>query len=205
MKKKKDQKKNLFGRLIDFINKLMPESLEPSDKKKVSRFNLYVRQVNKRHESFEIVKRAAELCDEAILVAKQRIQVIKRVHMLDEKMVELECYEKLSEKELVDLKNLIERFVSLNKDRNALRFQMTGFDKGLVEMEALEEDAKGVLVNMEESEKNRKILRQDINLLQGEKADLEHDYLQMINAGDFIHKLSVGLLVISTVITLALG
>ena len=205
MKDKKEKKKNLFNRIIDFINKLVPENSDTSDKKKISRFNLYVRQIDKRHESFAIVKKAAELCDEAILVAKQRIQVIKRVHMLDEKMVELECYEKLSEKELTDLKNLIARFISLNKDRTALRFQMSGFDKGLVEMEALENEAKDVLVHMEESEKSRKILRQDINLLQGEKADLEHDYLQMTNAGDFIHKLSVGLLAISTIITIALG
>ena len=205
MKDKNVKKKNFFSRIIDFINKLAPERSEASEKKKVSRFNLYVRQVDKRHESFAIVKRAAEICDEAILVAKQRIQVIKRVHMLDEKMVELECYEKLSERELVDLKNLIARFVSLNKDRTALRFQMTGFDKGLVEMESLEEEAKEVLVHMEESEKSRKMLRQDINLLQGEKADLEHDYLQMTNAGDFIHKLSVVLLAISTAITIALG
>ena len=205
MKEKNKKKKNFFSRIIDFINKLVPDSLETSDKNKVSRFNLYVRQIDKRHESFAIVKRAAELCDEAILVAKQRIQVIKRVHMLDEKMTELECYEKLSDKETADLKNLIERFVSLSKDRTALRFQISGFDKGLVEMEKLEEEAKSVIVHMEESEKNRKILRQDINLLQGEKADLEHDYLQMVNANDFIQKLSIGLLAVSTVITLALG
>ncbi|MDL2248865.1 hypothetical protein LJB89_04130 [Tyzzerella sp. OttesenSCG-928-J15] len=204
MKEKNLKKKSFFTSVIDFINKLVP-ALEPKEGKSPSRFSLYVRQVDKKNESYEVVRKTAELCDEAILIAKQRIQVIKRIQTLEEKMVELECYEKLTPQELESLKDLIDRFVSLNKDRNALRFQITGFDKGLVEMESLEDEAKYILNNMEESERNRKVLRQDINLLQGEKADLEHEYYQMQNAGDFIQKLSIGLLILFGIITCALG
>ena len=193
MEDDKPKKTNVFAGLINFINKLTPA---PRAKRAgaASRFELLVRLVPKKHESYEVVKKCAELCDEAIMISKRRIQAIRRAGVLAEKMSELECYESLTDEEIVDFKNMIERFISLNKDRNALRFQIVGFDKGLVEMENLEEGAKSILDSMENSERYRKILRHDIGLLQGEKSDLEHDYIQMQNAGDFVQKLSVGLL-----------
>ena len=193
MEENKPKKAGFFESIVNFINKVTPA---PKTKKAatVSRFDLFVRQVPKKHESFEIVKKSAELCDEAIVISKRRIGAIRRAGILADKMAELECYESLTDEEIDDFKNLIERFISLNKDRNALRFQIVGFDKGLVEMGDLEEGAKYILDSMENSEKLRKILRHDIGLLQGEKSDLEHEYIQMQNAGTFVQKLSIGLL-----------
>lgn len=204
LEENKPKKANIFTHLVNFINKVTPA---PKSKKAatVSRFDLFVRLVPKKHESFEVVKKSAELCDEAIIISKRRIQAIKRAGVLAEKMAELECYESLTDEEIEDFKNMIERFISLNKDRNALRFQIVGFDKGLVEMGALEEGAKYILDSMENSERLRKILRHDIGLLQGEKSDLEYDYFQMQNAGDFVQKLSIGLLSVFGLMAAFLG
>lgn len=204
MEDNKPKKANIFTRLVNIINKVVPA---PKSKKdyKASRFDIYVRLVHKKHESYESVKKAAELCDEAILLSKRRIGAINRAGMISGKMAELECYESLTDAEIEDFKNLIERFISLNKDRNALRFQIAGFDKSLVEMGDLEEDAKFILKNMEDSERQRKILRHDIGLLQGEKSDLEYEYIQMQNAGEFVRKLSVGLLAVFGFMAVFLG
>ncbi|MCL2565207.1 MAG: hypothetical protein FWE24_05275 [Defluviitaleaceae bacterium] len=193
MENNKPKKNNIFTRLVNVINKVVPAS--KSKKEPIStRFDIFVRLVNKKHESYSSVKKAAELCDEAIVLSKRRIGAINRANLLAGKMAELECYENLTDQEIDEFKNLIERFVSLNKDRNALRFQIAGFDKSLVEMGDLEEDAKFILKSMEDSERQRKILRHDTALLQGEKSELEHEYLQMQNAGEFVRKLSIGLL-----------
>ncbi|MDR2898763.1 MAG: hypothetical protein LBU94_00430 [Clostridiales bacterium] len=184
-----DKRRPFFSRIVELINKLSPARAVKAEKKE-SHFSTLLLQADKKHPSFEIVNKAASLCDEAILIAKQRIQIIRRVHYLDEKMVELSCYERLTDEEINNLKNLIERFLALNKDRNALRFQMTGFDKGLVEMESQENEARLIISQMEESERSRKIFRHDLNLLQGEKSQLEYDYEQMQNASEFVRKLS---------------
>jgi len=158
-----------------------------------SRFEGFLRHGQK--EGKEELVAAVGLCDDALDIVSDRIALIKRLKALEERIAEIEGYAKLAGKEARELKDLLDRHTALVEECNDVKYQLTRFDKKLMRMEHLGEDAQQDLPEMIFAEERQRIFKQDIGHLEGEKVALEHERDKLNNAVDFVYKLSIVMMV----------
>lgn len=196
----------MFQSLLHFINKFWKKKEKKIDNyETVSKFQNYLDAVDKKDPMYEPITAACSLCDEALKIVANRLILVKKVQNINEKIMELECFGKLNEEEAENLKNLLDFFVSLTKDRNVLRYQLTSFDPSLDRMLNLEDDANFALKHIQDAEKAQRLLRHDLGHLQGEKEDLIYEREQLETGLDFINKFSMAVTVVFALVTLFLG
>ena len=170
-----------------------------------SKFKRFFDDMNQDDPLYASVRQTSGLCDDALRIAKQRIQLGTRLQDYDEKLLELECFSRLTDEELDRLKQLLQYFLSLTSERNQLYNQLSDYDKSLVEMFKLEEEAALAVPQIKEAEKRQRLLKQDLGYLYGEKADLVYERENMEKGLQFIHFFTLGLVGLFLAMTLLLG
>ena len=192
-----DGRKKWFGRFTGFFKNLFKSRKSAGrDHEAYSKFKHFFEKIGPGDPMYPSVRQAATLCDDALRTAKQRIRLSERIHRLNEQMAELESFSRLTEEEIHQLKLLLDHFVSLTSERSMLLNQLSDFDKSLVEMFKLEEDAVLAIPQIHESEKYQRALRQDLSYLHGEKEDLVFEREDMNKTLLYMHRFSIGLLVL---------
>ena len=197
----KPPKQKFSARLVDWINMLYPFK-KRDDIDSNTRFGEHLKHAGKGKND-EVVA-AVKLCDEGLDIVSDRIVLANRMDALKERIAEAECYGRLTNVEVEDLKDLLARYMSLSKDSNALKYQVTNFDAGLDRMETLEKDAKDNLPEIKYAEERQRIFKQDINYLEGEKMVLEHANDRLKNAIDFVYKFSIAMVLLFGGVSLVL-
>jgi len=187
---KDNMRVGFFTRVVDAINKLYPFKKDEVIERK-SRFEGFLRHGEKEGKAG--VVSAVRLCDEALDIVSDRITLNNRLESLDERMAEVECYGKLTNEEVEDLKDMLASYTALAKDSNQLKYQVTSFDKNLTRMERLEEEAHTDLPEIKFAEERQRMFKQDIGYLEGEKMVLEHERERLRNAIDFVYKFSIAM------------
>ncbi len=203
--KRPPRKLSLLSRALEFLSKLGKKSEKGADFENYSHFKKYLNEMDKKDENFAVATAVAELCDEALTIARSRVSLANKIQVIDESVAELECFNQLSDEEASKFKSLLNSFVSLTREVSVLRNQIIEFDGGLIKLTNLEDDANKAIPDIEEAEKNFRALRSDINYLRGEKSELEHERALLINGYDFVNKFSVAMIVIFTLTVLLLG
>ena len=187
---KSEVKVGFLTRIVDAINKLYPFKKEEVVERK-SRFEGFLRHGEKEGKAG--VVSCVRLCDEALDIVADRIMLTNRQAALEERMAEVECYGRLTDEEVEDLKDMLASYTSLAKDSNQLKYQVTSFDKNLMRMERLEEEAQQDLPEIKFAEERQRMFKQDISYLEGEKMVLEHERERLKNAIDFVYKFSIAM------------
>ena len=186
----KPPKQGFFAKVVDLINVLYPFKKKDGDGRE-SRFEEHLKQ-GTRGKKDEIFA-TAKLCDEGLDIVSDRIVLSSRLEVVEERLTEAECYGKMTDEEVDDLKDLLARYVSLAKESNALKYQVTSFDPSLGRMEKLEEEAVTNLPEIKFAEERQRIFKQDMSYLEGEKMVLEHAGERLRNAIDFVYKFSIAM------------
>ncbi|MCL2234905.1 MAG: hypothetical protein FWB98_00495 [Defluviitaleaceae bacterium] len=187
MFREKKQKVGVFNRFLDFINKLYPVKRRESGDEKPSSFSKFVEQEGRR----ENIVNAAMLCDEALNIVSDRIVLINRLRDVEERMEGVAAYGRLSKEDVEDLKDLLDRYMNMSRESNALKYQVTDFDAGLSDLGKLQEDAQNSVPEIKFAEERQRMFKKDIGYLEGEKMVLEHARERLTNAGDFLYKLAI--------------
>ena len=197
----------MFENLINFAKTILTKekNVKVVEKVNYSKFKAFLENLSKKDPMYEPIMSAVELCDEALKIIANRMVLVRQVQNLNEKIMELECFGQLSDEEAKQLKHLLDLFVALTKDRNVLRYQLTGFDPSLEKMLNLESDASLALNHIQEAEKKQRIFRHDLGHLQGEKADLEYEREQLEAGLRFINKFAIAMTFIFGSVTMFLG
>ena len=141
---------------------------------------------------FEQAYLAADFCEAALQTARQRLTLVERAQGLKVKIEELEAYLQLTDDDATKIKNLLNSFVALTKERNDLIYRLTNFDRSLPKLEHLLQDATNAIPEMQYGEKYHKALRQDIGFLQGERDDLIFERDKLEKGLVFIEKFRIG-------------
>lgn len=170
-----------------------------------SKFKRFFEEMDMEDPLYPSVRQTSSLCDDALRIAKQRIQMGTRLQEYDEKLLELECFRRLSDDDLERLKKLLAYFMSLTVERNMLYNQLSEFDRSLVEMFKLEESALQNLQQIKDAEHRQRLLKQDLGYLYGEKATLVYERENMEKGLTFMHYFSIGLVGLFIVMALLLG
>lgn len=184
--------KSFFDKLVGAINHVFKRK-KRKEYERFSRFVHFLKGIDKNSELYKNAQIAVIACDEALNVVSQRMMMIGKLKEVDEKLAELECYNQLTDEEAAHLKDLLARFASLVKDKNVLKYQVTGFDKSITYMSDLESEAPVMLGEIKEAEDKQRIFKQDLGYLQGEKSELEYEQDNISYALNFIHKFTIGL------------
>lgn len=169
-----------------------------------SKFKHFFEKMDKDDPLYPSVRQAASLCDDALRIAKQRIRLSGKLNDLDEKLTELEYFNNLTDEETQELKRLLDHFVSLTSERSMLLNQLSDFDKSLVEMFTLEDDATLAMPQIVDAEKHQRALRQDVSYLHGEKEELVDERDDMGRTLLFLHRFTVGMVATFLVVSVAL-
>jgi len=170
-----------------------------------SKFKRFFEEMNHEDPMYPAIRQTSGLCDDALRIAKQRIDLGTRLQAYDEKLLELECFSNLTEADIVRLKKLLEYFTALTAERNVLYNKLTDFDKSLVDMFKLEEEATMAIPQIRDAEERQRILKQDLGYLYGEKSDLVYERSNMEKGLDFINRFTIGAAGVFVVVTLFLG
>ena len=191
---KVEKKRSFFNRVVVFLGQTFKS--KPPLPDKVSKFEEFVKSVSPNDPIYETVKKVAALCDKAISLSKEKLLTESKLQVLNAEIQEISYYEKLTEDDIEYLRELLARYMSLSKDRTALRYQITGFDKALEKMGPLEDDAKFVLENVRDAEKKQRYFKHDLMHIEGERMALVYERENLLNAQNFVHKFSVALVVL---------
>jgi len=192
-----EKKVGIFDRIIKSFGKKPRKPKKPkkskNDSTRPSKFDEFIKEVNPKDPAYETVVRVAGLCDEAVIIAREKLNLEGKLQVLEEEIKEVSAYELLGDEDIEYLKEMLERYTGLSQDRSALRYQITGFDRGLEKMQGLEEDAKAVLDNVRDAERMQRIFKHDLMHLEGEKNELQYERDNLTSASDFIYRFSIGL------------
>lgn len=199
------QKRTVTNRIFDFIEHIFKlGKKKKTDITEYSRFRYFLRNINKDSIDYEPVASAVAICDEAIIIAEKRINLIEKLKKTDESIQELECYNNLSPDDVAKAKDLLDRYTSLSRDRNNLRNQLDGFERSLSFMSELEDEAADAVSDINEAEEKQRLFKQDLGYLEGERADLVYERERFEAGLSFIQKFSVGMCIFFSVATAAL-
>ena len=200
------EKKSPFKRFLSFLGNLSPKKREKkSVTQQYSCFHSFLLELDKKDDSYSTVSYSVELCEEALAIVKNRLIIIRKLKHLSDNIVDVESYNNLTDEDIENLKDLLQRTIALSNDRKALMYQVTGFDNSLTHLIDLEEEAVAMIPQMEEAERNQRLFNQDMAILEGEKIALEDERESLQNAGSLIRKFSIFLVVMFGAVTMLLG
>lgn len=205
---KERQKKGFFSRILGrlpFFKRLVRDPIADASFETYSKFKRFFESMDLEDPLYPSVRQTSGLCDDALRIAKQRISLGTRLQEYDEKLLELKHFSRLSEEDIGRLKKLLAYFMSLTAERNTLYNKLSDFDKSLVEMFKLEEEAALAVPQIRDAEERQRLLKQDLGYLYGEKADLVYERENMEKGLKFIHYFTLGLVGLFIAMTLLLG
>ncbi len=201
-------KETLLGKITRFFSKVAEffnRRLGRASFEDYSKFKEFLMGLDTKDAMYQDVKTAAELCDEALVIARQRVALVNRIQQLEESIAELDCFIQLTDDDALKLKNLLDRFVALSKERDVLRNQIIEFDRNIVKMEGKDFEAEDALSPIAEAEKTQRILDQDISYLKTEKTELDEEREILLNGYSFINRLSLVVVVGFSLAAIVLG
>ncbi len=201
----KEKKISFFRRFINFINRRYESKNEYEDIGKENIFERYINIEDLTDLTYNDVKVCADYCYEALKLAEKRLRILSNSEKMTEQLLELEYLEHLTESDIDKLNILCTRHKNLIKENKTLLYQLTGFSNAIGYLKNNYKQAENSIGIIEEAEKNQRIFKSDINLLKYEKSEVAFDNVKLNNAMSFINKLSIGVVVIFSVMTLILG
>ncbi len=159
-----------------------------------TRFQAFVDALDKNDENYENAQIAASYSDEGLTVCAQRLTIIKQLNDINDELKRHEAISLMTEDETLYLKDLLARFISLSKERNALRLRLTGFDVNVTHIGELMEQAEDAMPQIKHAETHQQVYRNDVALLEGERESLEEEQQKLHFAFDFLGKFTMGLI-----------
>ncbi|WP_250278025.1 hypothetical protein [[Clostridium] colinum] len=160
-----------------------------------SKFREYVFLLEDSEDDDKVLK-AVELCDDSLKLDRHRLYLDKKRKECETILEDLKCYDNLSEEDTKYLKSLITKFVQLNNERKAIRYQLGDFDSSINKLETLEEDAHDALYQIEDAENSKRLLSRDINLIRDEKERTVLDRERLQFAYKVLHKFSFAISIV---------
>jgi len=189
-----------LSKVVDWINKLYPFKKEQVDRK--TNFESALKKG--LDEDRDDIISAVNLCDEALDIVADRIGLINRKKDVDERMAEVAAYGALTPEDIDDLKEMLDRYVNMSRESNALKYQVTSFDPSVGSLNKLEKDAANAVPEIKFAEERQRIFRHDIGHLEGERVVLQHGKERIKNAIDFMYKFSIGLIIFFAIVLVVL-
>lgn len=182
------KKPSFFQKFISFVTGEDYKKKVDENKSMNSIFDEFVNSVSPKSENFVVVREASELSEECLRLFKQKIIILNRSKIANEKLEEMSIFTQLSQVDIDYLKMILNRYVALVREKNVVSAQVSSFDKNVCALLELESDAVENLPKIEDAEKMQRIFRTDLNHIEGEKEELLYEMDVLIKGRDFFKK-----------------
>jgi len=190
--------------MLKFLNKLFKPRTNENEVP-LSKFVYYLSYIDKNDENYDTAVRAAELCGDAVQAANRRIAMIERLRELNESISGLKSYNELSDEDAVKLKDYLDRYASLQRDKRNLNNQLMGFDRSPAYIREIEEEANAAMTEIKGAEEKERMFKLDLALLESENYQLEQERQNLSTGLKFIHRFSIALIFMFGAAVLLLG
>ncbi|MCL2703550.1 MAG: hypothetical protein FWE91_08100 [Defluviitaleaceae bacterium] len=171
----------------------------------VNRFAQFVDGMDKKDAEYRGAVKAVEICDESLGITVQRVSLIEQLKDTEKVLLELNCFEDVTDEDAANLKELMARLKGLTRDKTELKSQISVFDPNLERMAALEGQAKAIAPEIKDAEKFQRMFRHDIHALRGEKSDLEYERESLIRGEKVVRRFMFWVLGIFVLCVLIFG
>ncbi len=155
-------------------------------------------------ENYENIKEITLLCTRSIGVITQKMQLLSNSKSIEREIHNTKYISDLSDEDIDKLKKKIDLFLNLSRENTRLMYSVTSFNKAISELQGRTEQANQVLPEIEHSERQAKLLKNDIFLIESERSDIYASYDKMNNTIDIMDKASIASLILFTIITFVL-
>ncbi len=132
----KPKKEPFFDKILSFITKKKDyqkvETIEEAPEEEISVFEHIKNDPtlnNLTRENHLAVREAITLSEEGIKLFRQKLMYLNRARTNSSKILNLDIFNRLSNKELDYLKMILNRYQSLMKEKNVVNAQLTSFNK----------------------------------------------------------------------------
>jgi len=168
-------------------------------------FSRFLEDLEQDSEAYERAQMAVDLCDDALEIMSQRLHLIEQLKDISEGLIGAECFARLSPEDAEELTRLIMQYDAASKDKNELKYRVTGFDNAIEAVSGVEAEARAAVTEIREAEEKQRVFKQDLNYLQGEKAELEYERETLVFATGFVERFSLIVIIVLSVTAIGLG
>lgn len=203
-----EEKPKFLSKILNFVSKYKGVENSHNEYKDYSVFEHIANNVDTKdltRENHLNVREAVTLSEEAMKLFNQKLVFLDRSKSNNDKISKMEIFNKLNDQELEYFKMILGRYESLVKEKNVIDAQLSSFNKNVVHLSSIIDDANENINKIAEAEKTHRIFRQDINHIEGEKQELLDEMEQLIIARDFFSKFSMAFIFISVVFAIGLS
>ncbi len=155
-------------------------------------------------ENYENIKEITLLCTRSIGIITQKMQLLSNCKSIEREIHNTKYISDLSDDDIFKLKKQIELFLNLSRENTRLMYQVTSFNRSVSELQGRTDQATKVLPEIEHSERQAKLIKSDIYLIESERSEIYDSYDKMNSSIELIDKASIIALILFTIITVIL-
>lgn len=192
-----ENKKTFIDKFLSLVGKNKLEQVKTDS----NQFSHFLSEVKKNTNQYNIVTSVVDLCNSSLNFYAKKMSLIDRIESINNRMVEIESFNNLTDEETDTLKKYLDRFAIISKEKNVLNEQLSSFPHNLSYLIELEEEAKQALPQIQDAENKQRILKNDLGQIEGEKADLEYEKIVAEKSLIFIYYFTAFLLFAFVLIT----
>ncbi len=155
-------------------------------------------------EDYENIKEITLLCTRSVGIITQKMHLLSNCKNIEREIHNTKYISDLTDEDIQKLKKQIDLFLNLSRENTRLMYQVTSYNRSVSELQGKTEQAHKVLPEIEHSERQAKLIKSDIYLIETERSEIYDSYDKMNNSIEIIDKASIISLVVFTLITLML-
>ncbi len=155
-------------------------------------------------EDYENIKEITLLCTRSIGIITQKMQLLSNCKSIEREIHNTKYISDLTDEDILKLRKQIDLFLNLSRENTRLMYQVTSYNRAVSELQGRTEQAHKVLPEIEHSERQAKLIKSDIYLIETERSEIYDSYDKMTTSIDVIDKASITALVLFTIFTVVL-
>lgn len=169
------------------------------------RFQKYLEAIDILDPSYDSIKQAIDFCQESLHLSQRRMTLSSKLQEFFVRQQDLELFNTFTKEELIQLKQSIEAYKTINKEKNTLKNQLNGYDRALDYLVKFETEIEEALTEIEYQENRQAAIKRDMAYIQGEKEELVYSKEQLEQGLDFLYKFSIVLVCALAVLVFVFG
>ncbi len=155
-------------------------------------------------EAYDNVREVTRLCTRSINIIKLKMKLLSNSRTIEREIHNTKYVADLSDEDVAQLKKQMDLFMNLSAENTRLMYQVTSYGKSVSELQGRTESAVKVLPEIEHAERQVKLIKGDIYLIESERNELFDSYDKMNYAIDIIDKVTMASVIIFSLLTFGL-
>lgn len=184
-----NKKKGIFSFLSSLFQSNNDVNPNEQDDYTNSRFKEYLFLLDTKEDDRGVIE-SIEICDKNLRLDRHITYLSNKRKEYESALSDMACYDNLTDDEAHYFKETTAQYSQLLNDRRILGHQLNDFNHSINKLQSLEKDAINAMPQIEEAENNKRLLKNDIAIIQTEKERTVANKEKLKFAYSIVHKFS---------------